>query len=65
MKSKAIKSVTYFVVFLITFIANAQGPPSPGGGVTPPGLPISDYLFVLVIIAVFYGVKKIKSLSTD
>ncbi len=65
MKSKVIKGVTYFVVFLITFIANAQAPPSPGGPSGPPGLPISDYLYLLAVVGLFYGVKKIKSLSTD
>jgi len=74
MKIKVKKDITYFFVFVITFITNAQVPPTPGGGGSGmttggppggPGLPIDDYLFVLVIIAIFYGVKKIKSLSTD
>ena len=53
-------------------IANGQvTPPTPGGGgsgvsTTPsPGLPISDYLYLLVFVGLWYGVKKIKSLSTD
>ena len=68
------KNIIYFVVFLTTYMANAQvAPPTPGGGGSgvatggpgPPGLPINDYLYILVILGVFYGIKKIKSLSTD
>jgi len=57
-------------------MANAQvAPPTPGGGGSGgfttggppggPGLPINDYLYLLVIFGLFYGIKKIKSLSTD
>jgi hypothetical protein len=69
------KNIIYFVAFVITFITNAQVvPPTPGGGGSGvatggppggPGLPINDYLYLLVILGVFYGIKKIKSLSTD
>ena len=69
------KNIIYFVAFVITFITNAQVvPPTPGGGGSgittggmpgPPGFPISDYLYPLVIFGLWYCVKKIKSLSTD
>ena len=73
MKIKVKKNIIYFVVFVITLITNAQIPPTPGGGgsgvssgpTPPPGTPISDYLYLLVFVGLFYGVKKIKSLSTD
>ncbi len=74
MKIKVKKNIIYFVVFVITLITNAQIPPTPGGGGSgvssgptppPPGTPISDYLYLLVFVGLFYGVKKIKSLSTD
>ena len=74
MKIKVKKYITYFVLFLITIIASAQqvNPPTPGGGGSgvsntppPPGGPISDYLYLLVFVGVWYGIKKIKSLSTD
>ncbi len=69
------KNIIYFVISFITFINNAQQvvPPTPrggGAGITtgpppPAGLPISDYLYLLVFVGLWYGVKKIKSLSTD
>ena len=50
-------------------MANAQGPSSPSTPgpppPNPPGGPISDYLYLLVFVALCYGIKKIKSLSTD
>ena len=49
-------------------MANAQvrpGPSTPAPPPPPPGGPISDYLYLLVFVALWYGIKKIKSLSTD
>ena len=52
MKIKIKKDITYFFAFVITFITNAQVPPTPGGGGSgittgspppPAGLPVSDY----------------------
>ena len=76
MKIKIKKDITYFFAFVITFITSAQVPPTPGGGGSgittggpappgPPGGPISDYLCLLVFVGLCYGVKKVKSLSTD
>ena len=73
MKIKVKKNIIYFVAFFATFIASGQvAPPTPGGGGSGvstggghPGVPISDYLYLLVFVGVWYGVKKIKSLSTD
>ena len=57
----------------VIFIANGQTPPTPapgggGSGVSTGGVPtgpISDYLYLLVFVGLWYGIKKIKSLSTD
>jgi hypothetical protein len=67
------KNIIYFVAFFTTIIVNGQTPPKPGGGglgassipVDPPTGPISDYFYFLLIVGLWYGVKKIKSLSTD
>ena len=66
------KNIIYFVAFFTTIIVNGQTPPKPGGGglgaSSSPGIPvapISDYLYLLVFVGLWYGIKKIKSLSTD
>jgi hypothetical protein len=69
------KNIVCFVMSFVIFIANGQTPPAPapgggGSGVSNahPGVPtgpISDYLYLLVFVGLWYGIKKIKSLSTD
>jgi hypothetical protein len=66
------KNIIYFVAFFTTIIVNGQTPPKPGGGgsgvsngLPVPDVPISDYLYFLIIVGLWYGIKKIKSLSID
>ncbi len=48
---------------LISFVCEAQidGTPPPPMPPPPPGLPIDDYVYILVIVAIVYGIyRKIK-----
>ena len=61
---KVFKNKFYFIIiFLFGMMdifagtAPASGPPAPTGKVPPPppGLPIDDYSFSLIIVAILYG----------
>lgn len=57
------KKILASVLFVsISFVSAAQGlEPPPPMPPPPPGLPIDDYIYVILIIALIYGVvKKIK-----
>lgn len=57
MQKKRILASILFV--LISVVCLAQGPPPPGPPVTPPGFPIDGGVLLGMLVAMFYGVRKL------
>jgi hypothetical protein len=58
---KTIKKIFFITIIFLLGLRNAYAsphPPNPGGKKPPPppGLPIDESLFVLLIIAIFFGI---------
>jgi hypothetical protein len=60
MKIQNRKYIASILFVLISFVCNAQvdGTPPPPVPPPPPGMPIDDFLPILLVIALLYGVVK-------
>lgn len=65
MKIQNRKYIASILFVLISFVSSGQtdGTPPPPAPPPPPGLPIDDFLPVLLVIALIYGVIKRFKLS--
>ena len=52
---KKIKFIT-FILILASTMGFAQGPPPP----PPPGLPIDGGVFILAVVGLYFGIKKLE-----
>jgi hypothetical protein len=55
---KKVKQITLIIVFFISISVFGQAAPPPMVPPPPPGLPIDGGQSLLLILALFYGVKK-------
>lgn len=60
MKIQNRKYIASILFVLISFVCNAQtdGTPPPPVPPPPPGLPIDDFLPILLVVALVYGIIK-------
>lgn len=56
LQNKKILASILFVT--ISFVCSAQAVPPPPAPPPPPGLPIDNYIYVLFVAALIYGVVK-------
>jgi len=50
-----ILSLVLFVINSTTMLAQHAGPPPPAEDRRPPGLPIDEYIVLLIVIGLIYG----------